>query len=315
VIVSESLEIRPFRPEDAHEWVALMRSLEPAIVQTPRGFLHRLETVPRRAHAAEWVAERRGTIVGAANARLAWWTERADLAWLWVGVRPDARGRAIGTRLYALAEEHLLGHGARKLETWTTEDEAGKRFVASRGFAPTRTARMWSVDPRRVDLADLPRLEHEHGREERSAVPLRAVRERERDLHTLFAEAAADEPADEPERVRFEEWRRTLLASPDLSLDGSVVVMHDDRPVSLAWLGVDVEGGRASHWFTGTLRAYRRRGLARLAKLVAIRWAAENGIAVLHTGNDSTNADMLALNEHLGYRPTATGTTHAKTFE
>jgi GNAT superfamily N-acetyltransferase len=65
---------------------------------------------------------------------------------------------------------------------------------------------------------------------------------------------------------------------------------------------------------TGTLREYRRRGLARLVKLAAIRWAAENGITALHTDNDSTNADMLALNEHLGYRPTATGTTFAKTL-
>lgn len=31
---------------------------------------------------------------------------------------------------------------------------------------------------------------------------------------------------------------------------------------------------------------------------------AEAGIRTLFTANDTTNADMLALNEHLGYRPT-----------
>jgi GNAT superfamily N-acetyltransferase len=140
------------------------------------------------------------------------------------------------------------------------------------------------------------------------------VRERPRELHALYAEAVADEPADEPEtNVPFDDWKR-MLDSPDLSLEGSVVVLHGERPVSFAWIGVDLDGGRASHWMTGTLREYRRRGLARLAKLAAIRWAAENGITTLYTANDSANADMLALNEHLGYRPTSVAKTYAKSF-
>ena len=53
---------------------------------------------------------------------------------------------------------------------------------------------------------------------------------------------------------------------------------------------------------TGTAPDFRRRGLARLAKEATIRWAAEAGIRTIVTSNDTTNADMLALNEHLGYR-------------
>lgn len=55
---------------------------------------------------------------------------------------------------------------------------------------------------------------------------------------------------------------------------------------------------------TGTAPAFRRRGLARLAKEATIRWAAETGIQTILTSNDTTNADMLSLNEHLGYQPT-----------
>ena len=54
---------------------------------------------------------------------------------------------------------------------------------------------------------------------------------------------------------------------------------------------------------TGTAPEFRRRGLARLAKEATIGWAAEAGIRTIVTSNDTTNADMLALNEHLGYRP------------
>jgi GNAT superfamily N-acetyltransferase len=53
---------------------------------------------------------------------------------------------------------------------------------------------------------------------------------------------------------------------------------------------------------TATVRDFRRRGLARLAKLASIRWAAERGITSILTGNDRENPGMLALNDSLGYR-------------
>ncbi len=68
----------------------------------------------------------------------------------------------------------------------------------------------------------------------------------------------------------------------------------------------------AEQHLTGTTRAYRRRGLARLAKLAVIRSGTQQGIVRLATGNDSTNAAMLALNTELGFRPFANGTQWAK---
>jgi mycothiol synthase len=66
---------------------------------------------------------------------------------------------------------------------------------------------------------------------------------------------------------------------------------------------VDREEGRATVELTGVLREFRRRGLARLAKLTTIRWAVEHGITAMFTGNDTENAAMLALNEELGFEP------------
>jgi RimJ/RimL family protein N-acetyltransferase len=74
-----------------------------------------------------------------------------------------------------------------------------------------------------------------------------------------------------------------------------------ERPVALAFLLVNPEAGVAVNEMTGTLKEYRGRGLARLAKLAAIRWAAEEGFHEIGTGNDSENAPMLALNQSLGY--------------
>jgi GNAT superfamily N-acetyltransferase len=71
----------------------------------------------------------------------------------------------------------------------------------------------------------------------------------------------------------------------------------------MTWIRLDAAGLRARHGMTGTLPAYRHRGLARLVKLASIRWLAEHGVTALFTDNDTENRDMLALNEHLGFRP------------
>src|SRR5205823_6240984 len=92
------------------------------------------------------------------------------------------------------------------------------------------------------------------------------------------------------------------LGSPTLDLDGSFMALAGDEPVSLAWLSVDRERGLAGNALTGTVPAHRHRGLARLVKLATVRWAVANGVRRIATGNDSTNRDMLALNEHMGYR-------------
>ena len=49
--------------------------------------------------------------------------------------------------------------------------------------------------------------------------------------------------------------------------------------------------------------AHRGRGLATLAKLAQLRWAAEHGIERIITDNDEHNVPMLAVNRRLGYAP------------
>ncbi len=54
--------------------------------------------------------------------------------------------------------------------------------------------------------------------------------------------------------------------------------------------------------WTATLPDLRGRGLARLAKRTTIRWAADEGIIEIVTGNDPDNVPMRELNRRLGYR-------------
>ncbi|WP_218105345.1 GNAT family N-acetyltransferase [Micromonospora rhizosphaerae] len=56
---------------------------------------------------------------------------------------------------------------------------------------------------------------------------------------------------------------------------------------------------------TGTRRAHRGAGLARLVKVAALRRAREAGYRQAFTTNDAGNEAMLAVNRGLGYRVVA----------
>ncbi len=271
-----------------------------------RGLLHWLASAPERARLTAWVADDEGELAGWSEAFLQWDVKEEGVAFFWFGVRPDARRRGVGTGFYELAEKHLLDVGARRLESLATGDPGGERFLLARGFAKTRSEQCWSLAPRSFDAARAEELERAKAAEGYRLVPLGAVRDRREELFGLFSVAHADVPADHTHVETYEEWTKTLWEYPDLDPDGSFVVFADDRPVAFAWIAVDREGRRGTHMMTGTAREFRKRGLARLAKVATIRWAREAGITALVTENDSANHGMLALNAELGYEPTRT---------
>ncbi|MBD0329560.1 MAG: GNAT family N-acetyltransferase [Thermoleophilia bacterium] len=296
--------IRLFREDDARPVADLMRRLVPQYLVTPALILHWLRSAPERAHSRLWVAEVEGRVVGLAWVDLKWWAADPGIGSIFLLIDTPSRRRGLGSALYDAAERHLLDHGAWKLEAQVVDDD-GRRFAERRGYHETRRERLSQLDVPTADLSELPELAAAKAAEGVRVVPLRDLVSRARELHALYEEAAKDMPTDDPHGdVDFDEWERETLGNPLLDAEGSMNVLDGDRPVAFAWLLVDREGGRAVHELTGTLRAYRGRGLARLAKLAAIEWCREHGIRTLLTGNDTENAPMLAINDRLGYRPT-----------
>ena len=246
-----------------------------------------------------WTAVLHDEIVGWANARLRWAIEADDSAGGWVGVLPEHRRRGLGSALWQLAEDHAVALDARRLSSFAMEDDAeGRAFAARHGFSEGRRDQYWELD---VATAGLRNAKPPPGAE---VVRLREVRDRERELFDLYDAAHSDMPGDDTYTLEFDEWLVHCLGDPTLDLDVSSVVSVDGRPAAFAWINTDREGGAGENEMTGTHPHFRRRGLARLAKEASTRWAAEAGIRTLFTSNDTTNADMLALNDHLGYRPT-----------
>jgi GNAT superfamily N-acetyltransferase len=239
---------------------------------------------------------------------LRWTTSVVGLGDVWVYVVPSARGRGLGTELYEEAERHLRDVGASKLESWTYTP-GGERLLSSRGYRAEGKERTSLLRPADADTSMLPRLESEKSAQGFRVVALGEIRHRVEELHRVYAAASADIPEYFPEDdVRLEEWRHETLDHPQLSADGSSVVLHGVQPVALAFVEVDEPASIVANEMTGTLHEFRRQELARLAKLATIRWAADRGFDTMVTVNAETNAAMLSLNESLGYRPVRTET-------
>jgi len=284
--------IRTLRKEDADAAARLGLAVNPHRIETGQLVWHRASKPPPRAFQRDWVAESNGALVGHAFAGLEWSAPEAGKGRFWIGVHPEHRGRGVGAELYRTVEAHLRSAGAYRLRTWVDGDPAGERFVGQRGFELTSADRVADVDPRAVDLSRLPELEARGFRLASLAASLDQVEA----LFELCRNGEVDLPPD------LVEWKWDELEHPNLSYEGSFVVLDGEQPVSLGFLTVDPERRIAYNVLTATLPDYRRRGLALLVKLATTRWAAANGIKRLLTENDRENTGMLALNDSLGYR-------------
>lgn len=295
--------VRPLRRADLSAVVELRRRVWPDRIETPGSVAWALDHPDPGEHMRRWVVTIDRVVVGSAAASRATWTPN-PVAYVYVGVDASWRGRGFGGRLFDLGAAHAMALGTSRILVATDRgDEASARFVAARGFHRTREIRTWSLDPAAAPLRDLLRLRAVAEAAGLQLVPVRALLGRPAELHRLHVALERDIPSDEPVESTFATWRLRQLDTPLFDPDASFLVLDGSEPVALTWMFVDREGRRAGHGLTGTLPAYRHRGLARLVKLASLDWLAEHGVGIVYTDNDSTNADILALNEHLGFRP------------
>jgi GNAT superfamily N-acetyltransferase len=231
---------------------------------------------------------------------------------IFVFVVPSLRRHGFGKALFEQAESYAQELGARSVHSWA-DSESGNTFLEARGFRATGEERISALDPGQADLSSLPRLRSRLSEEGFHLVALGEVRDRVHELHRVYAASSADVPQDfREDDIRLDEWRRETLEHPQLSAEGSFVVVAQESPAALAFLEVDEPAGLAANEMTGTLPEFRRRGLARLAKLGTIQWAAQAGVGSVLTANDEANVAMVALNESLGYRPVLTETQYLR---
>ncbi|NUR50680.1 MAG: GNAT family N-acetyltransferase [Hamadaea sp.] len=287
--------IRPAGPGDEPAFVAIQRDLYAYAVVHEEAFRHHWATEPARAHALRLVAEEDGRVAGVGRAGLSISSSLPGASQHGLLVRPDYRGRGLGGELFDRLMAHLGEVGGTRVEGWGDGDEATVRFLGTRGFAQRHELRYSHLNLG-GPLPPTPA----------AGAHVRAVSFAETTPEEVFAvdsEAVLDEPGDTPaDAMDFAEWRSTIWDAPDTDKAASVLVYADGQPAAYTLVETDLDR-RMWSGGTGTRRAFRGRGLAKYAKSVALRRAAERGITDAFTPNDEENGPMLAINEWLGYRP------------
>jgi GNAT superfamily N-acetyltransferase len=285
------VEIQPFDETAAEGAAELFRELQPSVLTTAEYLIHREQTAPARIRRLSLVAVEGDSVVGWGSVTRLWPEAEPGKAAIWAMVRPSHRRRGLGSELAERVEQHAIEGGATTLTAIVENDPAGLSFIQGRGYEETKATVISSLEPHAAEVPP---------REGVAIVPVSDLAGEEEKLYRLWGEAGAFPPGGEPP---FEEWRRLILESPLFEPRGSFTVLQDRRPVSLAWLLVDWVRAQAETEWTATVPDLRGRGLARLAKLHSIRWAAQNGMREILADNDEDNVAMLGLNRSLGYRP------------
>jgi GNAT superfamily N-acetyltransferase len=294
-------EIRAASPDDAVGIAAVWAAAMPHLVKTARGVEAELRTGTSKVVL---IAVEAGKVVGYGNVYLPPPEAESPRLRTTVQVPPAERGRGIGSALAEAITRSAVEAGAGSLLVVVADDDASKQFATARGFTIAR--------PMSHASADLSRLP------EPAAVPagLRLVDFDEVDPHRLWEAwgAVADgDPSGLSHTPAYDEWLADSWNHPDLRRDLSIALLDEDGQV-VSFVSTTGDPERQVIWsnLTGTIPAYRGRGLAKVVKSAALTRSREAGFVTAFTGNDSNNVPMLAVNRWLGYQPTASSWTAEK---
>ncbi|MGW2229338.1 N-acetyltransferase family protein [Streptomyces formicae] len=299
--------LSPDLPGDTAGFAAVRRAAVPAMLATPESVAF------DRAHAhpdsgyRQLIAEVDDEIIGTAQVGLAYDSPTPGQGYANVYVHPDRRGAGAGTLLLRTAEEYLAGEGTTTVYSWVMDDPANLAFADRHGYRASRSAHFLRLDLAHGTLP--PRQEPPAGVE---LVSGSVFADDARPLFDLDAETVADEPGDiAAEFTDYAHWLAETWHHPLVSRELTTVALVEGRPAAFSLARTDGVGRYASG-MTGTARAHRGKGLAKLAKNDSLHRAREAGCTEAFTGNDAGNEPMLAINEWFGYEICGTEVRHVR---
>ncbi|OEJ31330.1 GNAT family N-acetyltransferase [Streptomyces subrutilus] len=305
-------DLRPNDPADAESVVRVRRAALPFLITTAEGVAFEADSAHPDAHFRLLLAHTAdGHVIGTAQVGIAHDSPEPGQSYVNAYVDPAHRGLGAGSLLLRTAEAHLASHGAVDTYAWVLDGPAHRAFAERRGYRPSRSAHFLRLDLAAGTLPPLPQTLP-------AGVELRPATAFAADPRPLFeadAETTADEPGDVAvEFDDYEEWLAHTWRSPDLDKELTTVVLVDG--VVAAFTAARTDGAtRYATAMTGTRRAFRGRGLAKLAKTDSLRRARAAGYTEAFTGNDAGNEPMLAVNKWFGYEICASETRYTRKLE
>lgn len=221
-----------------------------------------------------WLFEEEGNLVALG------WVEALDDKGIAVGVvRPDRRGRGLGSQLIDRSEQRLLERGVKRIHNVTlAPDAAAPALLESRGYHEVR--RFWEMT---IELGEEPPA----GPVLPAGFRLEAFStDSARTFHAALEEAFAEHWEYEPEP--YEEWWPRQVAKPDHDPSLWYVISDGDEVAAVTRNDPERSGGG---WIgaIGVRPAWRGRGLAKALLLHSFREFHRRGQRRVGLGVDSEN--------------------------
>lgn len=261
-----------------------------------------------RPTAEGFEAERNGVPAGRVTLEELPWKGEAWVE-LRLRVEPAHRGQGVGSALWDAVERRLAERSITLVDTEARgDDPVSVGFAERRGFTVTQRFVSMELDLRTADQTVLTAAVR---RIAGSGLTVGTVAEAtavlgadaaDRKLWELNRRLSPDIPGNGDTFPPYADYRAEIIGADWFRRDTQYVAADGEHWVGLAGVGVRPETGTASHEFSAVDRAYRRRGVAGALKARAALDARAAGLQRMVTGNDATNAGIIAVNEALGFR-------------
>ncbi|MCB1161436.1 GNAT family N-acetyltransferase [bacterium] len=300
---------RPFTDEDYAAVIAVVHAIQPDTSTDEVELRHRDATRDPSLFFERWVWEEAGEVVAYYTLTHMDWMFHPDRYYASLMVRPDARGRGIGTTLYEAVRERLRERNALSLMMQTRDDwTESLRFLEQRGHVPGNREVISTLDLTTFDPTRFPGTEEraaEAGVKILSYPELEADPDRDLKLWEFDKIVGADMPMPGEYTVPpFETYRERYLRGPKFYPEGFLIAVDEDGGYAgISLLHFGRIQGRLETGFTGVRREFRGKGVATALKVKVLSAAKAANYNEVRTGNDSTNDAMLGINRRLGFVP------------
>jgi mycothiol synthase len=229
-----------------------------------------------------------------------------------VRVVHEYRRRGIGTSLVAIMKPWIDGRVVTQMWASTELDALGEpcfaegaAFAEKYGMEPRESRFESELDTTELDLKGVAHAVDACAQQGITITTMEALLadpnwqglDWQRELYDVDCAAMVDEPTEQGgEPSSFEDWKDEFIAEHEPA--GMVVAVYEGSIVGLSmhWL----EDGKVLVASTGTLAAFRGKGVARAMKLTGAAYAQRKGLP-MRAFNQSNNPHIVDLNRSLGF--------------
>jgi GNAT superfamily N-acetyltransferase len=310
VVTTTPFSIRLTQPEELKPWLDLGNQFRHWQVDVQE-FLFEETLRPAdepTLRLCAWTAD--GVLAGIAEAALSDdGAKYKDRASGFIAVAPPYRRQGLGARLADEVDRFVSTAGVRWLEVETLERElvTVRPLLRKRGFQELERYQTSRQKPATVNLGKLDEARSRLRSEGIETVALPEIdsaltRQALYRCNTAIWRDMPHEAHVDWQDPPFETFTRGIFERPSVLLDSFFVARDGDHIVGMSYL-LRRPDGDAEVGDTGVLSSHRRRGIARVLKLLVTRYAAQQRIPIVHTDNRADNAAMLTINRELGFQP------------